>query len=123
MILTTYTCERCQSTFEREGKKPYRFCSQLCSNHHAIKLTAKQLQPYAEKGLRSGYIAAQLKVSSTTLRRAMLEHGLYRLWASRRYLKCASPMVGSTSATTALSAAISPSAGLAAPQVGVTNCG
>jgi hypothetical protein len=106
-----YTCQRCSVEFKRaKKKKGYRYCSQKCANLRKIKLTLRQLKPYAEKGLRATYIATQLKVSSGALHRAMVHHGLHRLWATRRYKKCASPMVGSSSASTASVMAITPSA-------------
>jgi hypothetical protein len=105
-----YTCERCHIVFEHE-KKPggYRFCSQKCANQHAIKLGREELVPWAEIGARMGYMAKRLEVSPCTLRRALITHGLYRLWASRRYRKCSSP-VGSDSATTPIEMVISQSA-------------
>lgn len=114
-----YTCERCHEAFERE-KKPggYRFCSQKCANQHAIKLGREELLPFAEIGALTKYIAKRLEVSRCTVRRALIEHGLYRLWASRRYLKCASPMAGPSSASTASGAVTSPSAESAVLTVG-----
>lgn len=96
-----YTCERCHIVFEHE-KKPggYRFCSQKCANQHAIKLGREELLPFAEIGALNQYMAKRLEVSPCTIRRALLTHGLYRLWASRRYRKCSSQTVGSDSATT-----------------------
>jgi hypothetical protein len=106
-----YTCERCTQQFERPTKKKgYRYCSQKCANLRQIKITARQLRPYAEKGLRAGYICLQLKVSRATLLRAMLEHGMHRLWASRRYKKCLSQTVGNGSATLPSETVISQSA-------------
>lgn len=106
-----YTCQRCATTFEREKKKKgYRYCSQKCANLRKIKLTLRQLKPYAEKGLRATYIAMQLKVSSGALHRAMVHYGLHRLWAARRYKKCASLTVGSSLASTASVMATTPSA-------------
>lgn len=106
-----YTCQRCSITFERaKKKKGYRYCSQKCANLRKIKLTLRQLKPYAEKGLRATYIAMQLKVSSGALHRAMVYYGLHRLWATRRYKKCVSLTVGSSSASIASAMAITPSA-------------
>lgn len=104
-----YTCERCYEPFERE-KKGYRFCSQKCANQHALKLGRDELLPYAEIGALNAYMAKRLEVSRCTIRRALIEHDLYRLWASRRYRKCASPMVGPTLASTASATATTPSA-------------
>lgn len=119
-----YTCERCHIAFEHE-KKPggYRFCSQKCANQHAIKLGRDELVPWAEIGARMGYMAKRLEVSPCTLRRALITHGLYKLWASRRYRKCASPTAGSTSAVTASNAVNTQSARLEAPMVGSTSYG
>lgn len=119
-----YTCQRCSTAFERAKKtKGYRYCSQKCANLRKIKLSARQLKPYAEKGLRATYIATVLKVSSGALHRAMVHYGLHRLWASRRYKKCASLTVGSSSASTASDKAITRSAESAAQMVTGTNCG
>lgn len=119
-----YTCQRCTQSFARPSKKAgYRFCSQRCANLRQIKLTAKKLQPYAEKGLRASYIAAQLNVSNSTLHRALIELGLHRLWALRRFKKCASPMVGPSSANTASAMVISPSVESVALTVVGMNCG
>ena len=108
-----YTCQRCDASFERtKKKKGYRYCSQKCANLRKIKLTLRQLKPYAEKGLRATYIAMQLKVSSGALHRAMVHYGLHRLWATRRFKKCASLTVGSSSVSTVFETAITPSAGL-----------
>lgn len=108
-----YTCRRCTQQFERPTKKKgYRYCSQKCANLRKIKLTARQLKPYAEKGLRATYIAMQLKVSSGALHRAMVYYGLHRLWATRRYKKCASLMAGIPSTTTQSATVIGPSAEL-----------
>lgn len=106
-----YTCERCHIAFEHE-KKPggYRFCSQKCANQHAIKLARDELLPYAEIGALNQYMARRLEVSRCTVRRALIEHGLYRLWASRRYLKCASQTAGNDSVATPSETAISQSA-------------
>jgi hypothetical protein len=108
-----YTCERCLEAFERE-KKPggYRFCSQKCANQHALKLGRDELLPFAEIGALNSYMASRLEVSRCTIRRALIMHGLHRLWASRRYRKCASPTVGSSSVSTAsgVSASNGPSA-------------
>lgn len=125
-----YTCQRCHIAFEHE-KKPggYRFCTQKCANQHALKLGREELVPWAELGARMGYMAKRLEVSPCTLRRALIAHGLYRLWASRRYLKCVSPTVGNQSKTrdaaisTASAAVISPSPELAVLLAGVTNYG
>lgn len=105
-----YTCERCDEAFERE-KKPggYRFCSQKCANQHAIKLGREELVLYVEIGALNAYMAKRLEVSRCTVRRALIEHGLYRLWASRRYRKCSSQTVGSESATTPVETVIGPS--------------
>lgn len=85
-----YTCQRCAAQFEREPKKAgYKFCTQRCANLRQIKVKAERLRPYAELGSRAGYIAMRLGVNSSTLRRALNETGLYTLWASRRYKKCA----------------------------------
>lgn len=123
-MILTYTCERCYEPFDRE-KKPggYRFCSQKCANQHALKLGRDELLPYAEIGALNGYMAKRLEVSRCTVRRALIEHGLYHLWASRRYRKCASPMVGPTSVITASVATISRSAESAAQMVTDTNYG
>lgn len=119
-----YTCERCKHSFERPAKrKGYRYCSQKCANLRKIKLTARQLKPYAEKGLRATYIAMQLKVSSGALHRAMVHYGLHRLWATRRYKKCASLTVGSLSASTASATAISPSVESVVQMAAGTSCG
>lgn len=119
-----YTCQRCSTVFDRPTKKKgFRYCSQRCANAHQIKITLRQLRPYAEKGLRAGYIATQLKVSLATLHRAMVHYGLHRLWSTRRYKKCASPTVGSTSASTAFVEMTTPLSASGAPTVGVTNCG
>ena len=105
-----YTCERCHIAFEHE-KKPggYRFCSQKCANSHALKLGRDELLPYAEIGALNQYMAKRLEVSRCTVRRALITHGLYSLWASRRYLKCQSQKDGSVSASTASATAISQS--------------
>jgi hypothetical protein len=106
-----YTCQRCTVSFERAKKtKGYRYCSQKCANLRKIKLTEKKLRPYAEKGLRATYIAMQLKVSSGALHRAMVHYGLHRLWATRRYKKCASLTAGIVSMTIPSAAVIGPSA-------------
>lgn len=104
-----YTCERCHIVFEHE-KKPggYRFCGQQCANKHALKLGREELLPLAEIGALNSYMAKKLEVSRCTVRRALIEHNLYRLWASRRYLKCSS-QVGSDSVTTPIEAVIGPS--------------
>lgn len=119
-----YTCERCHIVFEHD-KKPggYRFCTQKCANQHALKLSREELVPWAELGARMGYMAKRLEVSPCTLRRALIAHGLYRLWATRRYRKCASPMAGPSSANTASATVISPSVESVALTVGVMNCG
>ena len=119
-----YTCEKCYDVFERE-KKPggYRFCSQKCANQHAFKLGREELLPFAEIGALNWYMAKRLEVSRCTVRRALIEHGLYQLWASRRYLKCASPTDGPTSASTASGAATTPSSRSEAPTAGATNYG
>lgn len=106
-----YTCERCHVVFEHD-KKPggYRFCTQKCANQHAIKLGREELVPWAEIGARMGYMAKRLEVSPCTLRRALIKHGLYKLWASRRYIKCGSKTAGSDSATMPGATVISPSA-------------
>lgn len=120
----TYTCERCHLAFEHE-KKPggYRFCSQKCANQHALKLSRDELVPYAEIGALTGYMAKRLEVSRCTIRRALVEHGLYRLWYSRRFKKCASPTDGPTLATTASEAASTPSSRSEAGTVGVMSYG
>lgn len=124
MNLVTYTCERCFEPFERGPKKGgYRFCSQNCANQHALKLGRDELLPFAEIGALNGYMAKRLEVSRCTIRRALIEHGLYKLWASHRYLKCASLKAGNTSATTASSLAISPFAESVALMAGGTSCG
>lgn len=106
-----YTCQRCSQQFERPTKKKgYRYCSQKCANLRKIKLTLRQLRPYAEKGLRATYIAMQLKVSSGALHRAMVYYGLHRLWATQRYKKCASLTVGIPLMTTQCATVIGPSA-------------
>jgi hypothetical protein len=116
MIFVTYTCEKCHEAFERAEKKGgYRFCSQKCANQHALKLGREELLPFAEIGALNGYMAKRLEVSRCTVRRALIEHDLYRLWASRRYLKCASPTVGPTSAITASSETTSQFVALVAP--------
>lgn len=119
-----YTCERCHKAFEHD-KKPggYRFCSQTCANQHAVKLGREELLPYAEMGALNHYMARRLEVSPCTVRRALIAHGLYRLWTSRRYFKCASQTVGPTSASTASSVTISPSAESAVQMVTGTSCG
>lgn len=106
-----YTCERCKHSFERPAKrKGYRYCSQKCANQHALKLGREELVPWAEIGARMGYMAKRLEVSPCTLRRALIAHGLYRLWASRRYLKCGPKTAGSDSAITPAATVISQSA-------------
>lgn len=103
-----YTCQRCTKEFERQKKKAgYRFCSQKCANRRPIKLTAATLQPFVERGERAKEIAYSLAVTKATVRRAMVELGLQTIWASRRFKKCASPTVGSSSASTASSEATS----------------
>ena len=123
-MIVTYSCERCHEPFDRE-KKPggYRFCGQKCANQHAVKLGREELLPYAEIGALNHYMAKRLEVSPCTIRRALMAHGLYRLWTSRRYRKCASQTVGSTSVTTASVEMISPSAESAAQMAIGTNCG
>lgn len=124
MIFVTYTCDRCHEAFERPPKKGgYRFCSQKCANKHAVKLAREELLQFAEIGALNGYIAKRLEVSRCTIRRALIEHGLYKLWASRRYRKCASPTAGNTSAIGASSAATSPSSESAAMTDGDMSCG
>lgn len=124
MNFVTYTCERCFEAFERERKKGgYRFCSQSCANHHALKLGREELLPFAEIGALNSYMAKRLEVSRCTVRRALMEHGLYKLWASRRYRKCASPMAGNSSATTASNVTTTPSAASVALTAGGTSCG
>ena len=119
-----YTCQRCTKEFERaKKKKGYRYCSQKCANLRKIKITLRQLRPYAEKGLRAGYIAIQLNVSSGALHRAMVHYGLHRLWATRRFKKCAFLTAGSSSATTVFETVNTPSVALEAQMVGVMNCG
>lgn len=124
MNFVTYTCERCFEPFERAPKKGgYRFCSQKCANHHALKLGREELLPFAEIGALNAYMAKRLEVSRCTVRRALMEHGLYKLWASRRYRKCASLMDGSTSAITASAMVSTPSAGSVGLRAGGTSCG
>lgn len=119
-----YTCEKCFEAFEREKKLGgYRFCSQTCANKHALKLGREELLPLAEIGALNHYMAKRLEVSRSTVRRALIEHGLYQLWASRRYRKCAPTMVGPTLATIASDAAITPSSRSEALTAGDTNCG
>jgi hypothetical protein len=119
-----YTCERCHEVFEHD-KKPggYRFCSQKCANQHAIKLGREELVPWAEIGARMGYMAKRLEVSPCTLRRALITHGLYKLWASRRYRKCASQTDGPSSASTAFAVGTTPSSGSEAPMATGTSFG
>jgi hypothetical protein len=119
-----YTCQRCTQQFERPAKKKgYRYCSQKCANLRQIKLTEKRLRPYAEKGLRATYIATQLKVCNSTLHRAMVDLGLHRLWASRRFKKCASPMAGPSSVSIASATATSPLPESVAQMAAGTNYG
>lgn len=124
MNFVTYTCEKCLEAFERAHKRGgYRFCSQKCANQHALKLGREELLPFAEIGALNAYMAKRLEVSRCTIRRALMQHGLYQLWTSHRYLKCASPTAGSTSAPTASSATTTPSAASASLMAGDTNCG
>lgn len=124
MTFVTYTCERCDDPFDRAPKKGgYRFCSQTCANHHALKLGREELLPFAEIGALNGYIAKRLEVSRWTVRSALIKHGLYRLWYSHRYRECAFRKAGRTSVTTASSVTTSPSAESVAPTVGGTSCG
>lgn len=124
MNFVTYSCEKCFEPFERAAKKGgYRFCSQKCANQHALKLGREELLPLAEIGALNSHMAKVLEVSRCTVRRALMEHGLYKLWASRRYVKCASPTDGTTSATTASNATTSPSSASAALTAGGTSCG
>lgn len=123
-MMVTYTCEKCFTAFERESKPAgYRFCSHRCANQHALKLGREELLPFAEIGARCGYMAKRLEVSERTIRSALIKHELYRLWSSRRYKKCASPMDGRSSATIASGAVTSPLSGSVALMAGGTNCG
>lgn len=112
--MVEYTCEYepCGATFQRrsEGKKKYRFCSERCGNLARRKVTAEMLLPYADRGACSYQIAKGLKINNSAVLPALRRFGLYRLWTSRRYKKCAPPSVGPSSATTASGAQTSPSA-------------
>ncbi len=85
-----YTCEKCYQPFEREPKPGgYRFCSHHCANQHALKLGRGELLQFAEIGAKMGYMAKRLCVNRRTVRHALIKHGLFNLWSSRRYKKCA----------------------------------
>lgn len=116
MIFVTYTCERCDTVFERGKKRGgYRFCSQNCANHHALKLGRDELLPFAEIGALTKYMAKRLEVSRCTIRRALIQHGLYQLWYSHRYRECAFRKAGKRSTPTASSEATSQFVALVAP--------
>lgn len=124
MIVVTYTCEHCFQPFERPSKPGgFRFCSPDHANQHAYKLGRGELQQYADIGARIAHIAKRLQVSEHTVRDALKRHGLFRLWYSVRYNRCASPTAGNTSATTASATVNSPSAASVALMAGGTNCG
>lgn len=89
ILITSHICERCETQFQRPGQRKYRFCSQMCANQHALKLTADQLKPYAEAGTPNGIACMELQVSPRTFRDALISYGLYRGWATRRFKKCA----------------------------------
>jgi endogenous inhibitor of DNA gyrase (YacG/DUF329 family) len=85
-----YTCERCGEAFERLKKRGgYFFCSQKCANQHAIKLTRELIEPFALQGSTITFTKTQLKVDKATVRRALLQFGLFRTWSQQRYKKCA----------------------------------
>src|SRR5690606_12575984 len=124
MTPVVYTCEKCFQPFERAPKPGgFRFCSHHCANQHAYKVGRGELLPFAEIGARIGYMAKRLEVTPRTIREALIRHSLFRLWYSRRYKKCASPMVGPSSATIASNVTTSPSAESVPLLAGPTNCG
>lgn len=125
LTMVDYNCERCGAKFKRrsEGKRKYRFCSQHCGNLARRKVTAEMLRQYADGGARGYQIATALKISISAVLPALRRFGLYRLWATRRYKKCASQMVGPLSASTAFAAVTTPSARSEAQTVGDTSFG
>lgn len=111
LTMVDYTCERCGASFQHrsEGKRKYRFCTQHCGNLARRKVTAEMLLPYVDGGVCSNRIATELKISDAAVLPALRRFGLYRRWCERRYKKCASLTVGSSSASTVSATVISPS--------------
>jgi hypothetical protein len=113
-----HTCEHC------EAPAADRFCSKECWGYAQRRvIEATQLAPYVEQGAPLIRMSAELKVNRKLLRAELLRLGLHKIWAQRRYKKCASQKAGVTSASTAFVAVSTPSARLGAQMVGGTSCG
>lgn len=86
--MVDYVCEYCTGQFQRRSGKRHRFCSQICANTGARKVTAEMLAPYAESGTPRVKVVADLKINLSAFAVAMRRYGLYQLWCQRRYAKC-----------------------------------
>jgi hypothetical protein len=85
-----HTCERCSATFERDGRRKYRYCSPGCASRRPSRVDVTLLKSCAEQGLRFPIMAARLGLNRDHLRRLIRQHGLYGVWTKRRYRKCSS---------------------------------
>lgn len=123
MKFFAYTCERCHKTFERKAGHKYQFCSQSCASQRERKIGKADLAEAIKSGGTAQSLAKRFGVGVIALRETLRAYGLYQTWSKNRYRKCASPMAGSTSATTASGAGTSPSAESVALMAGGTSCG
>lgn len=111
-------CEHCGLPSSR------RFCSHLCwGQSQRQTISIEVLAPYIAAGTKLTTVARELKVTRGFVHDVLVRQGLYKAWAKRRYKKCASPTVGSTSATTAFAVVTTPSSRLEVPTDAHTNFG
>lgn len=101
VTILTHTCQRCGKQFMREYNRAYKYCSLTCRARRPSKLDVWAVARVARQGLPIAQMRAEFNVSHSTMRRALRAYGLYRTWSQHRYLKCASPADGPTSASTA----------------------
>lgn len=123
MTTLTFTCERCGCVFERKAGHKYQYCSQSCASQRGRKIGKADLAEAIKGGGTAQSLAKRFGVGVIALREALRAYGLYQTWSKSRYRKCASPMAGSTSATTASGGATSRSAESVSLTVGGTSCG
>lgn len=113
-----HTCEYCGEP------SADRFCSQQCWGYAQRRvIDASLLAPYVEVGTPLLRMSAALKLNRGLLRAALIRNGQFRVWAQRRYKKCAFQKAGPTSASTASATVTTLSVESAVPTVTGTSYG
>lgn len=125
-LLEGWVAHRCKEHMCENCGEPSadQFCSPKCWGYAQRRIIdASLLAPYVDLGTPLLRMSAALKLNRGLLRAALIRNGQFRVWAQRRYKKCAFQKAGPTSASTAFVVATTPSARSEAGTVGSTSCG